>query len=143
MADLAVVYLLSVRISYCNYPTTQPLLLFRSPPQVLVATLLLIVHTYHILSTVFFTLGARLVHCLYCVGVVAVVVFFTLTDRASTIPSSIRGCQSGTWSAGEEKIRRTSTKLQREHENNLCAVIPFILDVRLVDTPAGVTQEED
>ena len=26
-----------------------------------------------------------------------VVVFFTLTDRASTIPSNIRGCQSGTW----------------------------------------------
>ena len=25
-----------------------------------------------------------------------VVVFFTLTDRASTIPSNIRGCQSGT-----------------------------------------------
>ena len=33
------------------------------------------------------------------------VVFFTLTDRASTIPSNIRGCQSGTWSAGREKIR--------------------------------------
>ena len=27
-----------------------------------------------------------------------VVVFLTLTDRASTIPSNIRGCQSGTWS---------------------------------------------
>ena len=24
----------------------------------------------------------------------------------------------------------------------MCAVIPFILDVRLVDVPAGVTQEE-
>ena len=41
-----------------------------------------------------------------------VVVFFTLTDRASTIPSNTRGCQSGTWSAGQEKIRGTSTKLQ-------------------------------
>ena len=30
--------------------------------------------------------------------VVVVVVFFTLTDRASTIPSNIRGCRSGTWS---------------------------------------------
>ena len=41
------------------------------------------------------------------------VVFFTLTDRASTIPSNIRGCQSGTtWSAGQKKIRGTSTKLQ-------------------------------
>ena len=39
-------------------------------------------------------------------------VFFTLTDRASTIPSNIRGCQSGTWSAGQKKIRGTSTKLQ-------------------------------
>ena len=46
-----------------------------------------------------------------------VCVFFTLTDRASIIPSNIRGCQSGTWSAGQEKIRGTSsTKLQREHE---------------------------
>ena len=25
----------------------------------------------------------------------------------------------------------------------VCVVIPFILDVRLVDVPAGVTQEED
>ena len=32
-----------------------------------------------------------------------VVVFFTLTDRASTIPSNTRGCQSGTWSAGQKK----------------------------------------
>ena len=41
-----------------------------------------------------------------------VVVFFTLTDRASTIPSNKHGCQSGTWSAGQKKIRGTSTKLQ-------------------------------
>ena len=46
------------------------------------------------------------------------VMFFTLTDRASTIPSNIRGCQSGTvlyctWPAGEEKVRGTSAKLQR------------------------------
>ena len=31
------------------------------------------------------------------------VVFFTLTDRASTIPNNTRGCQSGTWSAGQKK----------------------------------------
>ena len=43
---------------------------------------------------------------------VVVVVFFTLTDRVSTIPSNTRGCQSGTWSAGQKKIRGTSTKLQ-------------------------------
>ena len=41
-----------------------------------------------------------------------VVVFFTLTDRASTIPSNIRGCQSSTWPAGQQKIRGTSTKFQ-------------------------------
>ena len=46
------------------------------------------------------------------INVVVVVVFFTLTDRASTIPSNTRGCQSGTWSAGQKKIRGTSTKLQ-------------------------------
>ena len=36
--------------------------------------------------------------------VVVVVVFFTLTDRASTIPSNIRGCQSGTWSQRGTKV---------------------------------------
>ena len=45
------------------------------------------------------------------VGVV-VVVFFTLTDWASAVPSNIRGCQSDTWSAEQKKIRGTSTKLQ-------------------------------
>ena len=51
--------------------------------------------------------------------VVVVVVFFTLTDRASTIPSNIRGCQSGTWSAGQKKITETSAKLQREQKKNI------------------------
>ena len=32
------------------------------------------------------------------------VVFFTLTDRASTIHSNIRGCQSGTWSQRVTKV---------------------------------------
>ena len=45
-------------------------------------------------------------------NVVVVVVFFTLTDRASTIPSNTRGCHSGTGSAGQKNIRGTSTKLQ-------------------------------
>ena len=36
--------------------------------------------------------------------VVVVVVVFTLTDRASTIPSNIRGCQSGTWSQRGTKV---------------------------------------
>ena len=39
-----------------------------------------------------------------------VLIFLRITDRASTIPSNIRGCQSGTWSTGKEKIRGTSTK---------------------------------
>ena len=39
---------------------------------------------------------------------VVVVVFFASTDRASTIPSNTRGCQSGTWSAGQKNIRGTS-----------------------------------
>ena len=37
-------------------------------------------------------------------------VFFTLTDRDPTIPSNnIRGCQSDTWSAGQETTTGTST----------------------------------
>ena len=36
--------------------------------------------------------------------VVVVVVVFTLTDRASTIPNNIRGCQSGTWSQKGTKV---------------------------------------
>ena len=41
------------------------------------------------------------------VVVVVVVVVFTLTDRASTIPSNIRGCQSGTWSQRGTKVNRS------------------------------------
>ena len=36
--------------------------------------------------------------------VVVVVVFFTLTDQASTKPSKIRGCQSGTFSQRGTKV---------------------------------------
>ena len=43
-----------------------------------------------------------LIHLLSAVAVVVVV--FTLTDRASTIPSNIRGCQSGTWSQRGTKV---------------------------------------
>ena len=43
---------------------------------------------------------------------VVVVVFFTLTDRASTIPSNIRGCQSGTWSQRGTKVNGS------HHDNN-------------------------
>ena len=40
----------------------------------------------------------------YIQRMVAVVVFFTLTDRALTIPSNTRGCQSGTWSQRGTKV---------------------------------------
>ena len=42
-------------------------------------------------------------HTVYC-ACLTVVVFFTLTDRASTIPSNICGCQSGTWSLRGTKV---------------------------------------
>ena len=35
-----------------------------------------------------------------------VCVFFP-SDRASTIPSNLRGCQSDTWSAGQEKCENS------------------------------------
>ena len=56
-------------------------------------------------------IGASLSHTHYYWYKV-VVVFFTLTDWALTIPNNTRGCQSGTWSAGQKNIRGTSTKLQ-------------------------------
>ena len=37
-------------------------------------------------------------------NIFVVVVFFTLTDRASTIPSNILDCQSGTWSQRGTKV---------------------------------------
>ena len=47
--------------------------------------------------------GRQEVHKYFCTSVVVVVVF-TLTDWASTIPSNIRGCQSGTWSQRGIKV---------------------------------------
>ena len=46
---------------------------------------------------------------LLCCLVVVVVVVFTLTDRASTIPSNIRGCQSGTWSQKRYQGQRVTS----------------------------------
>ena len=40
----------------------------------------------------------------FCFCIVYCIVFFTLTDRAPTIPSNIRGCQSGTWSQRGTKV---------------------------------------
>ena len=61
---------------------------------------------------VFYNFQGEKRRSLYCsssshqksVSVVVVVVVFTLTDRASTIPSNIRGCQPGTWSQRGTKV---------------------------------------
>ena len=49
--------------------------------------------------------------------VVVVVVVFTLTDRASTIPSNIRGCQSGTWLPIRYVVTR-GTKVNGSHHGD-------------------------
>ena len=67
--------------------------------------------------------------------VVVVVVFFTLTDRASTMPSNIRGCQSGTWSQRGTKVneshhgdnpllRPTGIQIATKHYATLQAMTP-------------------
>ena len=38
--------------------------------------------------------------------------------KKKKLPSNIRGCQSGMWSAGQKKIRGTSTKLPWEQKKN-------------------------
>ena len=48
-----------------------------------------------------------IIQVLVLILVVVVVVVFTLTDRASTIPGNIRGCQSGTWSQRGTKVNPT------------------------------------
>ena len=47
---------------------------------------------------------AEMDHYISQIVVVVVVVVFTLTDRTSTKPSNIRGCQSGTWSQRGTKV---------------------------------------
>ena len=54
--------------------------------------------------------------------VVVVVVFFTLTDRASTIPSNIRGCQFGTWS-------QRGTKVNRSHHGDNPLLRPTVIQI--------------
>ena len=62
-------------------------------------------------------MSAARLDCVCARACVCGCVFFTVTDRASALPNNMRGCQSGTWSVGQENIRGTSTKLQREHQN--------------------------
>ena len=60
--------------------------------------------------------------------VVVVVVVFTLTDRASTITSNIRGCPSGTWSQRGTKVNgshhgdnpATQTNRDPNRDKKLC-----------------------
>ena len=48
-----------------------------------------------------------------------IVVFFTLTDRASTIPSNTRGCHSGTYVVcWTEKDQRNIYKEKHKHTND-------------------------
>ena len=51
-----------------------------------------------------------------------VVVFFTLTNRASTIPSNIRGCQSGTWS-------QRGTKVNQSHHGDNQLLRPTVIQI--------------
>ena len=64
------------------------------------------------------------------------VVFFTLTDRVSTIPSNIRGCQSGTWS-------QRGTKVNGSHHGVVVvvAVDSHIQRVVLATEETTVTQQ--
>ena len=72
---------------------------FPSPP----------IRSGEVFSSVIFFLSLFFCLCFLDVAmvVVVVVVVFTLTDRASTIPSNIRGCQSGTWSQRGTKVNRS------------------------------------
>ena len=63
--------------------------------------LLLLIHTFSVLSL---QLKKTTVTLQVSHRHVVVVVFFTLINRASTIPSNIRGCQSGTWSQRGTKV---------------------------------------
>ena len=52
---------------------------------------------------------------------IIIIIIIIITDRASTIPSNIRGCQSGTWSAGQKKDQRNiyqaPMRAREKHKN--------------------------
>ena len=76
-----------------------PLLLLFSPSFFLEVTLI------YVLRVLKPSLNLPVIRvCKHQYYVVVVVVFFTLTDRASSIPSNIRGCQSDTWSQRGTKV---------------------------------------
>ena len=41
-------------------------------------------------------------------------VFFALTDRVSPIPGNMRGCQSGTWSVGQEHVQSSNESVKKK-----------------------------
>ena len=45
-------------------------------------------------------------------GVVGGCLFFTFTDLAVTMLSTVHGCQSGAWSAGQENATGNLTRVQ-------------------------------
>ena len=57
-----------------------------------------------------------------CSNFIVVVVLFTLTDRVSTIPSNIRGCQSGTGS-------QRGTKVNASHHGNNPLLRPTAIQI--------------
>ena len=81
-----------------------------------------------------------------------VLLFFFLTFSAlvaSPRKTTLHGGQSRSWSAeqGKKKKKKKSGSAPPPPPPVcvcvcVCVVIPFILDVRLVDVPAGITQEE-
>ena len=66
--------------------------------------------------------------------VVVVVVVFTLTDRASTIPSNIRGCQSGTWS-------QRGTKVNGSHHGDNPLLRPTGIKIATSDSTSDGTDQ--
>ena len=66
---------------------------------------------------------------------VCVCMFFTLTDRVSTIPSSTRGCHSGTWSAGQGKCQRNTYKAATRASNYTLDSSPILHETLTIVTP--------
>ena len=83
--------------------------------------------------------------------VVVVVVFFTLTDRASTTSSNVRGCQSSTWSQRSTKVngshhgdnsllRPTGIQIATKRYATLQAMTP--ISKRFIKPPYSIYREQ-
>ena len=49
-----------------------------------------------------------------------------LIDRASTLPSNIRGCQSGTWSTGQQTEKHLRNIYKTSNESNDTRLLPVV-----------------